>query len=547
MNNYFTVLKAMFKNKLRFGAGKSKRSVIGFLCLLGVVYALVMTALLTLVVELRELLVIPQLAVSFFFFVLMTAALIVLIFGIISLVTTLYLSKDTDFYSVLPIKQTTVFAAKLSFVYIFETAIVMLITLPVIITFGIVIEAWAWYYVISIIMLAAVPSLPLVFAAIIAIPVMFIASKVKNRSIVALIFYMLLFGGFFGVYLYFVFSSVNVSVDPEALEKAYQGIVYVQDAFYPYTALSVASLGIPAYGMSVGASTAINLLIFVGSSAALLAVLMFAAKFMYSQSVKANNQTDNSRAKKGEFKSQSGFKALIKREYLSSLRTAQVAFQCYAVMLLPIIMSVALSVVMRKTSQSINNAPMDALAFDTRFFTMILFCTLAAMIGTLGNAASTTFSREGNAMASLKIMPVDIRRILKAKITAWVAIATPVAAVSVAIVNALNFDWQFMLLSVFSLIPLSVAFIVFGALWDLNAPKLKWTDPSQAIKHNGHVTVGQLLSIAGGLVVMVILFVLFYHDVPMDITLAVCWALIYAILVIFAIADILYYRRVYEY
>ena len=42
MSNYLSVLKAMFKNKLRFSEGKSKRSVIGFLCLIGASYALVM-------------------------------------------------------------------------------------------------------------------------------------------------------------------------------------------------------------------------------------------------------------------------------------------------------------------------------------------------------------------------------------------------------------------------------------------------------------------------------------------------------------------------
>lgn len=545
MNNYFNVLKAMFKNKLRFGAGKSKRSIVGLLCLLGVAYTLTMVSLLTVIVELKELLIIPEWSSSFFFFMLMTASLIVLIFGIVSLVSTLYLSKDTDFYSMLPIKQSTVFAAKLSFVYISETAIVTAITLPIVITFGIVIKAWAWYYIISILMLAAVPSLPLVLAAIVAIPVMFIASKVKNRSIVALVFYMLLFGGFFAVYLYFIFASVNVNVTPDAMESAMRGLRAIQYVFYPYTALSAAALGMPTYGMGVGASTAVNLLIFIGSSAALAGILFIAAKFMYARSVKANNQTDNSKAKKGVFKSSSGFKALVKREYLSSLRTAQVAFQCYAVMLLPIIMSVALSIVLRNTVQSLEDV--SQVAFDTRFFAMVLFCTLAAMSGTLGNAACTTFSREGNAMSSLKILPVDIKQIFKAKLAAWLVIAVPVSAVSVAIVNAMMFDWQFTLLSVFSLIPLTFVFLVFGALWDLTAPKLKWTDPSQAIKHNGHVTIGQLLTIAGGLVALVMLFILFFNGVSMDVSLAVCWTIIYAILVIFGIVDILLYRRVDEY
>lgn len=551
MSNYLSVLKAMFKNKLRFSEGKSKRSVIGFLCLIGASYALVMAILLSVVVEFGRMFNNPQMQiqfptmnVSFYFLILLTAAGIVLIFGIISLITTLYLSKDTDFYSVLHIKQSTVFAAKLSFVYISETVIVTAIVLPIMITFGAVTKAWAWYYIISLLMLAIIPAMPLVLAAIVAIPVMFIASKVKHRSAVALAFYTLLFGGFFGAYLYFVFASTNSSVSPEEIEKAMSGALGIMYAFYPYTALSMSVFGVSSYGLGVGASTAVNLLIFVGSSAALLVILMLAAKFMYTQSVKANNQTNNATAKKGEFKSSSAIKALMKREYISSFRTVQVAFQCYAVMILPIIMSVALSIVFGNIIKDINSV---GVGFDTRFFTMCTMCALMAMIATIGNAASTTFSREGKAISSLKILPVDIRGILKSKLLAWMAIGVPVSAIAVVIVNVMNFDLQLTLLSVFSLIPLSVVFIVFGALWDLSAPKLNWTDPSQAIKHNGHVTIGQLICIGSGMAVMTVMFILFFNNVSMNIILPVCWALIYAILVIFGVVDILLYRRVDEY
>ena len=214
------------------------------------------------------------------------------------------------------------------------------------------------------------------------------------------------------------------------------GIMY---AFYPYAALSMSVFGVSSYGLGVGASTAVNLLIFIGSSAALLVILMLAAKFMYAQSVKANNQTNNATAKKGEFKSSSAIKALMKREYISSFRTVQVAYQCYAVMILPIIISVAFSIVFGNMIKDINSV---GVGFDTRFFTMCIMCALMAMIATTGNAASTTFSREGKAISSLKILPVDIRGILKAKLLAWMAIGVPVSAIAVVIVNVMNFDLQ---------------------------------------------------------------------------------------------------------
>lgn len=547
MSNFVTVLKGMFKNKLRFGAETTKGKKIAILVVFAFAYAMIMFSLLTFITVIGSLFDIKQIFAIFFFFILLTSALIVLIFGIINLISTLYLSKDTDFYSMLPIKPSVVFAAKLAFVYIAETAIVAAVLLPALITLGIVAHAWAWYYVISILTLVVVPALPLFVACIIAMPIMYLASRLKNRAIISLIFYIVLFGGLFGVYIYFISSVTSIDVESitaEQVESIINAITAVLYIFYPYERLSAAAFGIESFGLGVGASTVVNLLIFVGISAVLTVALMFAAKFMYSQSVKANNQTYNAKARKGEFKATGSMKALIKREYLSSLRTTQVAFQCYFVMALPIIFSIILGIMFRN---SIKLAEVVELDFFSDFALLLVFSSLAAIFASLGNAACTTFSREGSAFASLKILPVDIKRILWSKIVAWLVIALPVAAVCLTIVNALIFNSVFCILSFFSLLPLVAEFLVFGALWDLSAPKLKWTDPSQAIKHNTHVTLGQLIMMSSGFLPAALLFGLGNTTIDGNIVSIVCWSVIYAVTVIFGIVDIILYRKANAY
>lgn len=542
MHSYFVVLKAMFRNKFRIGAGKSKRSVAAFCILLGIAYALVMAVLLSAIILLKDLLALPGTAPVFYFFILMTVAMIVLIFGIIHLVTVLYLSKDTDFYSMLPVGSSVVFAAKLSYVYICETVLVAVVALPLLIAFGIAIKAWAWFYVLTVLTVAVVPALPLVIAALFAIPVMFIAGKLKNRSVVALIFYILLFCGFFSVYLYFL--SAGGGVSEEEIGGMLSRLDVVLNILYPYTVLSFAACGIPMYGLNIGPSVVTGTVIFLGISAAAVVLLLIAAKFMYAQSARANNQTNNTQTKKGAFKTSGGTRALMKREYLSSLRTTQTAFQCYVVMFLPIIMAVIFGIMFGNLRKDLINA---GVYMDPRFTMMLTYTTLSAMFATLGNAAATTFSREGNAMASLKILPVGIKKILMSKILAWSVLAVPVSLISVIIVGIFDFDAEYFILSIFSLIPLTMAFVVFGALWDLSAPKLKWTDPIQAVKHNGHVTIGQLICLAGGLAVMTVCIVLNIKSINFDVISAVCWSLIYAELVIFAVTDILLYRKAETY
>lgn len=544
MSNYFIILKALFKNKLRFDAGKSKRKKLAFALLLGFVYLILMAAVISIIVELKELfLSFTVMSQMFYFFVLMTASIIVLFFGIVHLVIVLYLSKDTDFYSMLPVKPITVFAAKLSYVYLSETAIIIAAALPILIAFGIVAKMWVWFYVIAIATLVIVPILPLVVAAIVAVPVMLIASKLKNRNVISLIFFLLLFGGAFAAYIYFIYLTSSGAVTPESMTKMLKGLEVILDVLYPYTVLSRAACGIPMYGLELGASTTVGVVIFIAISAVLLVIICVLAKFMYAQSVKANNQTDNSKAKRGEFKTTTSTRALIKREYISSLRTTQIAFQCYAVMLLPILMAIIFGVM----TGNVSDYNDMQLAYSSSFIPLMTFCTLCAVLATLGNGASTTFSREGNAMASLKTLPVNIKTILKAKIIAWLLPAVPVSIVAVVIVNAMNFSLNNLLLSLFSLVPITVAFVIFGALWDLISPKLKWTDPIQAVKHNMHVLGGQFIMMASGLVLLILILILSFFNVELSVIYAVCWTLMYATLAVFITADIILYSKIDTY
>ena len=542
MNNYLTIVKALFKNKLRFDDSKKKSKKIAFLLLIGIMYAIVMAMFISIIVSLSDLfLYVPFMAQMFYFFVLMTAAIIVLFFGIVHLVAVLYLSKDTDFYSMLPVKPATVFTAKLTYVYLSETAIVAAIALPLLIAFGIVAKMWVWFYVISIATLLIVPVLPLVVAAIVAVPVMLIASRLKNRNVISLIFYLVLFGGVFALYIYFIYTSSSGAVTPEEMSEMLNALQAVFNVLYPYQVLSAAACGLPMYGLNLGASTVVGIVIFLAISAALLAIIWILAKFMYARSVKANNQTDSSKVKKGEFRTTSGTRALIKREYISSLRTTQIAFQCYAVMLLPVIMAVIFGF-MSRNAYSVD-AGMDA-SFYTGFFRLITYCVMCAVFATLGNGASTTFSREGEAMVSLKVLPVNIKTIFKAKVVAWLFLAVPIAIVTVLVFSLMNFAWQDMLLALFSLVPIVIAFVIFGALWDLSSPKLKWTDPMQAVKHNMHVLGGQILAMASGLVIIIIMMVLVSCGVELSVIYAVCWSLLYAVLAVFVVVDVVMYRNI---
>lgn len=541
------LLVAMFRNKFRFNGGTSKGKKVATLILFGFSYAIVLAILMLLTWQVAPALVAQGMSSLFYLFMLTSGAGIVLVFGIIYLVSTLYLAKDTDFYSTLPVKNTTVFAAKVLFVYLTETVLVYAVILPVMIQFGILAEMWFGYYIISILMLAVVPALPLSLAAIFAVPVMYLASKLKNRNIVAIIFYCVLFGGFFASY-FAMFIGLNgggsTDIDVNAMAKVLEVLSYI---FYPFTALAVAAVKLPTYGLSSAASVVVNLVIFVGISAALFSVLLLLGKFMYAQSAKANNQTDNSKAKKGEFKASSAIKALIKREYTVAMRTTSTAFQCYVVIILPVIIAVVMTIMMQSmlNRTPTGDLPPDGAAIMRVFFAVLVLSTVLTVLASSANAAASTFSREGKSMASLKTLPLNIKTVLKGKIAAWCLLTLPVAVIAMVIPNIVFWDALQFVLSAVAAVCYMFCFVAFGALWDLGSPKLNWTDPKDAIKHNTHVMAGQFICMAPGFVGMLTVIIMMSVNAAFSLTtlMAVVWSITYILLAAFVVATVLLYRR----
>ncbi len=533
------ILRALFRNKLRFGDGVSHKKKIASSVLFAVVAALLLTLILVMVVRFGGSFAKSEQAQRWFYFIiLLTSGAIVLLFGIFSLVSMLFLSKDTDFYSMLPVKSVSVFIAKLLFVYICETAITVLVGLPAIITFGITAKITLWYfYVISIATVAIVPAMPLALAAIFAVPVMFIAAKLRNRTVVPLIFYCLMFVAFFGLYFYFIFSVESLTtgmVSIEKIEKLKETIELIGLVFFPYTVLSASALGMSLYGIPI----AVEILIFLACSAAFVAILIALGKLMYSQSVKANNQTDNSKAKKGSFKSRGSLRALIMREYKLALRSTQVIVQCFIGYILVILFAAIYGYLMFDQVTT-DNSSIDSMLF------LISISIISAMMSATTVAPMTSISREGKAVESLKILPITPKRMVAAKYLSWLVFALPSALCVGIVINAFSFEVGRFFLSLAAIMLLTAAFTLFGVLWDLQSPKLKWTDPMQAIKHNTHQLFGMLMEMAAPIAAL-ISTMLFISSASIDVTAMniTVWTILYGCFAIFTSIDIILYRKV---
>lgn len=537
------ILKALFRNRLRFSADASSGKKAVTLIAFGMLYFAILIFAVLITVSVGSALATSGFAWVFYFVLLLTGALFVFVFGIINLVSTLYLSKDTDFYSTLPVNPTTVFAAKMLYVYLTEAVIAVGVILPAAVVYGIVIKAWAWYYIITLATVLITPALPLMVASIIAVPVMYIAGKLKNRSTVTLILYIVLFLGFFAGYMYFIFAMNNMTdmdISEDQIANIARAVTVMGYVMYPYLALSSAALGAPMYGLGLGAATAINLVIFVCSSCALIGIVLFLGKLMYSQSAKANNQTDTSKAKNGEFKTSGTLKALVRREFNLALRTTQTAFQCFSVYFLPAIMAVVFSILWKKTFAMPEEADIATNPNNIFFIVCSMLCAMSASVG---NAAITSFSREGTAIASIKTLPVSGRTVVKAKMLTWGIPAVVSTVISVVIANAFSFQAVRFIISLILFSAFILAYTLFGILWDMMSPKLKWNNPMEAVKGNTHSSIGMFIVMGVGFVLLIAAFVLFFLNVGDIVFNAVFWALLLVETVIIFIIDVIMYKN----
>lgn len=325
MRNLKLILSTLIKNKYRFASNTDKKKRIGFIVLMAFAYVMIVAYAVMITVVVGSIMNRLGSAELFYVVLLLMGAIFVLIFGIIHLVSTLFMSKDAQFFATLPVKPVTVFTAKLLFVYLSEAVIAVAVLLPTVIGYGITVRAWYGYYVISLLMIFITPALPLALAAIIALPVMLIASRLKHGSIVPLIFYCVLFVGFFAAYTYLVYAANTDEITEEgvaAFARAMQNAMY---AVYPYLALARAAFGIDNFGLGVAGSGAVNLCIFIGSSLVLFGILILLGKVIYGKAYSLNSREDSGKAKNASYKSASSLSALIKREYAVAFGTTSTA------------------------------------------------------------------------------------------------------------------------------------------------------------------------------------------------------------------------------
>lgn len=467
---------------------------------------------------------------------LMMISMMVLFFGIFYVMNIFYFSKDVESLLPLPLRPSTIMAAKFTVTMLYEYLTELLFLAPVILAFGIASHAGIIYYLYAILGFLTLPVIPLVYSGIINMVLMRFTNISRNRDRFRII------GGVAAMFLA-IFANMKVQSlvtnmqDPELVKAMLtQGNNTLLDAvsgIFPANKLLAIALMNNANIRGL-----VNILLFLGISALFTALYLTLGESLYFKGLVGISETKSKRKKltseqfEKSITKNSAIKAYVIKELRLLFRTPSYFINCVIInfilpvfFIIPFFVNSEGSVQMRELRDLISFGHFEG-AMLAIGFAVVLFAS-----GTNGIAA-TAISREGTNIFVNKYLPVSYHDQIMAKVLTGVALGTvAVLSILVALVFVVIPPAYLIVLILLAGI-LGVFFTsLTGILIDLNFPKLNWDNEQKAVKQNMNLVVNMLISVIVAAVVVI----------PTLLLKPNVWLVFAGIVVLFAFVDAVLY------
>ena len=412
-----TLVKMQLKEKMDLGYLRSKRKLIFKLTWLVIEFVAV-TAIIAVVFHFVKLLGlfslvhdIPVSVISLAFGIMLLLSLVT---DTIGLMKSLYFSKDNTVLLTFPATPSLVFFSKLVTYYIYELRKSFMFTIPMFIAYGIIKGYASIYYPWLILMFILISSIPVLFAALLSIPAMFVYLFLGRVKVLQYLLYTALGGGAI-LLVWWLIGLVPEDINfIESWGNTYWEIQAFLDGYtemfspiYAFTELIV--------GRTVGLSSVIfhsgtlpTLLILVATGIGLLLLCFLCAKPLFYRMA----STPFEFKKKDKIKAKANrkmppFLSAIKKEFVIGLRSNSfIKLGGVLIVIMP------MAIYLLNTLYS---------AMDTRFIgTQMTICfniiiILLIMLMTNIDVASV-YSRDGSSSYLNKVQPTPYATLLLSKL-----------------------------------------------------------------------------------------------------------------------------------
>lgn len=509
LTQYATLLKTLLMNTFRSMVNRDKKvekvrgikklGTVGvvLLALFGIIS--VLAYLITMGIELTVAAINSGVVEELQYGFIALAQLSVMFFGIASLMSNLYFSKDNSLLNSLPFENAVAFGAKFSLTYLGELLFSAVIYLPLATTSGVVLISngydvnWT-FFLVEIVNFLLIPALPLLIASVITQPVMLIVSSLKKKTLGSSIVSALGYLAFFAIYFPVVLGTSSIGESGVMDNNAVAIFVNLK---------KVTIFNYPLVKAMFGENSAVNIIIYLAGVCIALAIAIIISVYFYKKAIirGAEGEYKTSKTTKtSSNESKSIIKSYLFKDWKTLLHTPQLFVSAVLMSLMPIVV-----VFFMNTAFSSDMSLEEEM--NPQFFMVALATYMVSLMMAVGNPFSFIgFSLEGKNLYMIKSLPISIKDIVKAKFifaSAVTIVATIVLTIGYPLASGIKNAVAIIGLPLQALIS-GLSFSAIGLYSDLRKPNLSWTSVNEITRNNMKVAKPMFLYVGLSFVYMII-------------------------------------------
>ena len=427
-----------------------------------------------------------------------------LLMGVVMMISSLFFAKDSELLAGMPIKPMTVFASKFTYVYINEAVTTALILIPSMVMYGLTTGCGAGFYIMMLPVILLLPAIPLVVSALISMLIMNLLARIRNRNSITMVMSLLFVVVYLLGYSWFL-NLMNGSVDIAGVISSNLDIMSSFSKVYPPIDWAVNSMT-----AEIGAAALQFLFLFAVSALALAIVVLLAQKIYYKGALlQLESPRKKSSAKKVRESSQrSVVSAVIRREFISLIKTPVYLMNCVSTVIL---MPAIFLIIGSQNFGGEGGLPELAAEFPTVVLGVVI--GIAGFFATVNTASGTIISREGKGLNFIKGMPIKASDFVKGKMfVAWLLSAIPVVLLYIIMYALTKLNILYLLAGLLFDLGVCGIMVHLCAFVDMRMPKLQWDNPQYVVKQSFNAVSGMLFGMAalitGGLLAFGLWFIL---------------------------------------
>lgn len=404
--------------------------------------------------------------------------------GISSNIKVLYYKGDNEILMRYPVSGEEVFISKTLFLFINQTLITAIIVAPFLVAYAQVSGLGTAFYVTIPVPIVFLVLIPFFLSNILAIPIMQLTNKIRNKFALIIIGLAVLVTVLFAVYMVLFNSMVTFMNDKEFSvfdDKIVESVTNVCKYLIPMKYFADIMVGEELY-------IAYPVLIML-TGLTLIGTILVIVK-LYPKTLLNNVEVEGSAFRHvTRNRVRPIFFTLLHKEFLQVFRSVNYSFQYFV---LACAMPVMVYFCNNITIQLGQNQIGEQIALGMSLLVMLIFATV------ITSFAATSTSREGDNFYHTKVAPVSVHTQLAAKFVMYVivsALANGVCALVLYLTKQFDLTTSAWLLAVSE--SCSIALTLISMRMDINRPYFNLSGEGEVVNNNASTT----LSVAAGFAV----------------------------------------------